>query len=178
MICSSCKWWWWLKSRRAWSGSLTKHRPESPSETNTCIQKKALKSCSTRDARQIPTPARIASGHRAEDEDGDDEERVYLTEAESVFSITSASERLPRAAAAGQRVKSVMSVQPIRAWRPRSVTLHHQHQSRTHAAAGLAVPAPLSRSQLQQHSESSSVHHNYREHHINGLCYGCFYFIN
>lgn len=71
---------------------------------------------------------------RAEDEDGGDREWVYLREAESVFSASPprASERLPRAAAAGQRVPSV---QPIRSPRPRSISITQEQSRRCSGAS-------------------------------------------
>ncbi len=98
-------------------------------EINTFIQKRSSDQITRRDANE-PMISRSA---RAEDEDGDDGERVYLREAEIVFSASPprASERLPRAAAAGQRVSSV---QPIRS-RPRSISINHEQNRRCNGAS-------------------------------------------
>lgn len=89
---------------RVWTGAqLQKHRPESSQRDQHIhtVRWKRSNHASTRDATRTDRRHREQSPHQkrashqswAEDEDGDEEERVYLREAESVFSITSASER-------------------------------------------------------------------------------------
>lgn len=151
---------WWLKRWRASGPELSCRNTAQkvPSEINTFIQSDESDQITLRHAtRREPTDA-TANNHRSRSAHRIRAElRMRMEMKKSGFtwekprassaSPPRASELLPRAAAAGQRVESV---QPIRSSRPRSITLHHQHQSRADAAAGLVVTGFLSHSQLQQ----------------------------